>query len=101
MEIIEGRSFSELRKDNDQRIILNESAVKLMGFEDPIGQTINHGNRKVEIIGVVKDFHYGSLHQKIEPMVLRYRDARTATQILVKIKSSSELEALPKDSGSI
>lgn len=96
MEIIEGRSFSEERKDDDQQIILNESAVKLMGFKDPIGQSIKHGNRKVEVIGVVKDFHYGSLHQKIEPMVLRYRDARTSTQILVKIRAGTELEALPK-----
>ncbi|NRB48763.1 MAG: ABC transporter permease [Saprospiraceae bacterium] len=96
MEILAGRSFSQERKDDDQKIILNESAVKLMGFEEPVGQTISHGNRKVEVIGVVKDFHYGSLHQKIEPMILRYRDARTATHVLVKIKAGSELDALPK-----
>lgn len=99
MKIIAGRSFSQERKDDDQKIILNESAVELMGFKDPVGQTISHGNRKVEVIGVVKDFHYGSLHQKIEPMVLRYRDARTATQILIKIKAGSALEALPKIEG--
>lgn len=96
MEIIAGRSFSEARKDNGQQVILNESAVDLMGLEAPVGQSINHGNRKVEIIGVVKDFHYGSLHKRIEPMILRYRDARTATQVMVKIKAGAELTAIPK-----
>ncbi len=96
MEIVEGRSFSRERKDNAQKIILNESAVQLMGLKDPVGQSINHGSRKVEIIGVVKDFHYGSLHQKIEPMILRFRDAQTATNIMVRIKAGTALTTIPK-----
>ncbi|MBX2871498.1 MAG: ABC transporter permease [Saprospiraceae bacterium] len=96
LEIIEGRAFSEERKDNGQKIMLNESAVDLMGLQDPVGQSIHHSSRKVEIIGVVKDFHYGSLHQKIEPMILRYQDARAATNIMVRIQAGTALEAIPK-----
>lgn len=90
LEILEGRSFSEERKDDDLKIVLNESAVDMMKLEEPIGQLINHGSRQMEIIGVVKDFHYGSLHRKIEPMVLRFRNANTATNVLVRLQEGTE-----------
>ncbi|RNC92331.1 MAG: FtsX-like permease family protein [Allomuricauda sp.] len=50
--------------------ILNESAVKLMGFEDPLGQTIKDNGIDWHIIGVVEDFVFNSPFQKIEPLVI-------------------------------
>lgn len=88
LELIAGRSFSKDYHDDDTRIILNETALKMMQIEDPIGKSIKHGNSSVEIIGVVKDFQYGSLHQIIEPMVLRFRPY--GRDVLVKIQANTE-----------
>ncbi|MDO9576285.1 MAG: ABC transporter permease [Candidatus Cloacimonadales bacterium] len=65
----EGRLFSrEFADDTQNYAILNETAVKELHIEDPIGQTIENS----QIIGVVKDFHFHSMYYKIEPMIFRY-----------------------------
>lgn len=71
IQVIEGRNFSyETRTDLNQRFLINEEAAKQLGFEDPIGKTTNSGN--FHIIGVVKDFHFNSLHNKIGPMAISW-----------------------------
>ncbi len=73
MEVIKGRNFSrEFSSDLDQALLINETAVKELGWGEPIGKRLfsNHGN-EYTIIGVLKDFHFKPLHQKIEPLVVR------------------------------
>lgn len=94
MELLAGRSFSKEHQDDNKKIVINETALKLMGLEDPIGKTIVKGKRKVQIIGVVKDFHYGSIHKKIEPTILRFRN--NGPDVMVKIKVGQEMTALEK-----
>ncbi len=68
-EFIEGRGFSRDAPNDTYSIILNESSVKLMGLEDPVGEIIKHAGNDYEIIGVVKDMimksPYGSARQSI------------------------------------
>lgn len=52
--------------------ILNETAVKAMNIKDPVGKSFVFHEKKGTIVGVVKDFHFQSLHQKIEPVILFY-----------------------------
>ena len=52
-------------------VLLNEAAVKLMGFEDPLGQIIKDNGIDWHIIGVVEDFVFNSPFQKIEPMAIQ------------------------------
>ncbi len=69
IELESGRFFSrEFASDTLNSIIVNETAVKLLHINDPIGKTIENS----QIIGVVKDFHFHSLYYKIEPMIFRY-----------------------------
>jgi len=75
-EIIQGRGFSKDFNDS-LSIVINEQARIMLGLDDPIGMKLinnNGGNPPVniqyEVIGVVKDFHYMSLHDKISPFVL-------------------------------
>jgi putative ABC transport system permease protein len=74
MEIIAGRNFStEFSTDSTEAFILNETAVKKIGWAsaaDAIGKPFGYGSRNGKIIGVVKDFHYESLHVPITPVVL-------------------------------
>lgn len=94
MEVLAGRSFSREFKDDESKIILNESAVKKMGLKSPIGKIIKTGKSESEIIGVVKDFQYGSLHDAIVPLIFRFRNSRVGNNVLVKIKAGNEKAAI-------
>jgi putative ABC transport system permease protein len=69
IHLTNGRNFQKHLITDTNSLILNESAVAALGLFDPVGATIN-GNQKV--IGVIKDFNYASLREKISPVVLRY-----------------------------
>ena len=75
MKIKKGRFFSrEFPSELGQGFVINEEAARIMGFEDPLGKTMKLGNvnRSGKIIGVVQDYHFSSLREKIEPMVMAY-----------------------------
>ncbi|MEQ9426943.1 MAG: FtsX-like permease family protein [Cyclobacteriaceae bacterium] len=82
-EIIQGRGFDrEITSDFDNSFIINEAAAKFLGWEEPIGEelTLNYYisgpiNKKGQVIGVVKDFHFESLYQKVDPLVIHLMPA--------------------------
>jgi len=87
LEIVAGRDFSEeYALDDRESAILNEMAVKMFGFEAPVGEKLQiYGNREVTVIGVVKDFHVKSLHNKISPMMI-YIDPKFFLLMATKIQ---------------
>lgn len=95
MEIIEGRDFSqEITTDAGSAFIVNEEAVKLMGLKDPIGKWMKFwSDYEGNIIGVVKDFHYKSLHEKIEPLFLMI-NPQWDSYVFVKINSHNISESI-------
>jgi len=74
MELAAGRNFSlDFGTDPQNAVILNETAVQAMGWDNPVGQLIALGGRGQNlrtVVGVVKDFHLKSVHQKIEPLII-------------------------------
>jgi putative ABC transport system permease protein len=72
MNIVAGRDFEKDNEADKRRsIIVNEAFVKEYGFEDPIGERIpNEEFVDHEIIGVVQDFNFASLHMPVEPLIL-------------------------------
>jgi len=72
LQIKEGRDFSKNFPTDTTGYILNESAVARMGISNPIGQSLTCLGKKGPIIGVVKDFHFNSLHHPIAPLVIAY-----------------------------
>ncbi len=76
IEMSQGRYFSEeFPSDREDAFIINETAAEAMGMESPLGQSIYcplpfDGDRNGLIVGVVKDFHFRSLHEEIKPLVL-------------------------------
>ena len=70
MEMERGRYYSEIfSADIEKSIIINQTAAKLMKLSDPVGKTIHYSGKERTIIGVVKDFHFQSLHEEIGPML--------------------------------
>lgn len=79
LKVIEGRGFSpEIRSEDTAAFLVNRAAVEYMKWDNPIGVKIYNGRGfHGHIIGVVEDFHYASLHQAVEPMVImRHPQAR-------------------------
>jgi len=74
IELIQGRDFSDdTQNDRWSRYILNESAVKALGWKNPIGKTFKLSIQEQTgyVIGVVKDFHFSTLHEEIKPLYMR------------------------------
>ncbi len=97
MEIADGRFFHKEFNDS-LSVILNEEAVKALGLKNPIGQKVFSPDNFVQgdgpevtytIVGVVKDFHFSSLHQKITPLFIVNNRffARTSNLIGVRINT--------------
>ncbi|HLP96600.1 MAG TPA: ABC transporter permease [Saprospiraceae bacterium] len=69
LELAEGRWFNPGVMDSTS-FVINESAVKMMQFQgSPLGKWMDHGGIRGTIVGVCKDFHFKSLHNRIEPMI--------------------------------
>jgi len=72
LSIVQGRNFSnDFASDSTQAYIVNETAVRAMGLKDPVGRRFAVGNDIGVIIGVVKDFHFVPVHQRIKPLAIR------------------------------
>ncbi len=67
--IVEGRNLSQQFPSDERGVIVNETLVKLAGWDDPIGKKINR-EKEFVVVGVVEDFHYKSLHSGIEPIIM-------------------------------
>jgi putative ABC transport system permease protein len=76
IKMVQGRFFSQhFSTDAEEAVVLNQTAVRHMGIEDPIGKRFDcplpfYPDRKGRIVGVVKDFHFRSLHEPISPLIL-------------------------------
>jgi len=72
IEMVEGRNFSrDFPSDADGAFLVNEKAVAMAGWDTPIGMELEHYNgQQGKIVGVVKDFHFQSLHSEIAPLYL-------------------------------
>jgi ABC-type antimicrobial peptide transport system permease subunit len=87
-----GRTFSnEFGSEND-KVILNETAVSMMGLKEPVGKTIKMWGHERQIIGIIKDFHYESLYNNVGPMFFGFSGPNRNT--FIKIRSGMETEAL-------
>ncbi len=86
IKIVSGRNFSrDFPSDAGGVILINEAAAKALKWKSPLGRRLSHWNgRDYEIVGIVKDYNFHSLHSKIEPMYLILRP-NISTYLSVKI----------------
>jgi putative ABC transport system permease protein len=82
-QLLEGRNFSEEIAGDTAAVILNESAVRELELDDPIGTQLNDN---LEVIGVVSDFNYESLHKPVEPAAIMY--STVADRMAIKMDGS-------------
>ena len=87
MEMAEGRFYSKEFPTDESAFVLNEAAIKAMRMDIPVGKRFFWG-KSGPIIGVVKNFHYKSLHNEIEPLILILtQDPRRLRFACVRVKA--------------
>lgn len=82
----EGRNFSRVFNDSAS-FIINEKAAELLELKNPIGAPVVNQTMNIEgkVVGVIKDYHFASLHDQIQPLVLLYKPQWTSN-LLLKIR---------------
>ncbi|MEP6712337.1 MAG: ABC transporter permease [Ferruginibacter sp.] len=101
MEMLTGRNFSKEYGSDSNAIIINETAAKVLGYDNPLGKKLytNNGAQgasdviSYEIIGVVKNFHYESLKQTVGPLLFRLGNRTAATAFKI---STANVQGLVK-----
>ncbi|MBE9460917.1 ABC transporter permease [Dyadobacter subterraneus] len=95
--VTKGRNFSEsFTSDPMESVVVNEAFVKEAGWKDPVGKEINFDwkNRKYKVIGVIKDYHFASLKEKIKPLLLTQDPDYKLGTIYVKLNSTDIPETI-------
>ena len=96
--VIAGRNFSgSYPSDVTNSILVNESFVKKAGWKNPVGETVNffyNNNEIFKVIGVVKDYHYQALNQKIGPQLFTLKTGNLYGTFNIKIKPGTATESL-------
>lgn len=95
IQLTQGRSFSSNNISDSSAVILNEEALKQIGFKDPINQIIKIDDQQFHIVGIAKDFHFKSMHHKIEPMLL-YINPAAFFLVSVKLAPGNTPEQIKK-----
>ncbi len=94
LTLIGGRDFSPGYGMDSTNYLINESAAKRLSYKDPVGQPLTFGDHPGKIVGVVKDFHFNSLHVPIRPLIIRLAETWNYDNILIKTKPGQTKQAL-------
>ncbi len=95
--IIKGRNFSpDYPADSTNSVLVNEAFAREAGWKDPIGKTVDlfWRNRKLTVVGLVKDFHFRSLKEKIGPQVFSAEPEGNASQFNIRIRPVNTTQTL-------
>jgi putative ABC transport system permease protein len=93
MEMEAGRSFSRSISADTAEIIFNKTAIDMMGLKNPIGKTVKMWGVDRKIVGVVKDFHFESLHERVKPFAIRLEPLFTYC-LIAKIQAGNETRVI-------
>jgi putative ABC transport system permease protein len=95
--IVKGRNFSKaITSDSTNSILVNEEFVKQAGWKKPIGQVVDffYEKKKYNVVGVVKDYHFLSLTEKMSPILYTMKNDMEWGNAFVRINNKNKSEAL-------
>ena len=94
LQMLGGRDFSKDYPTDSVGYIINEAALKRIKYADPIGKPLSFWGKKGTIVGLVKDFHFNSLHEEVQPLVIRSREQESYGTVMVKTQPGKTKQAL-------
>lgn len=103
IRLVAGRNFRKNYPADQQSVLLNDAAVRRLGWDQPLGKTLvypGHDHQKLEVIGVVEDFHFFSLYQNIQPFGIFLFESDTYTlptnYLAVRLRQGGMQQALER-----
>ncbi|MEO6632563.1 MAG: FtsX-like permease family protein, partial [Mucilaginibacter sp.] len=93
LELTGGRDFSKEFTDSASYLV-NETAAKKMGYQNAVGRALSWSDHNGRIVGVLKDFHFNSMHEAIGPLVVRLADNQKWGTILVRIEAGKTKQVI-------
>lgn len=98
MELIMGRNFYDNRNSDRRSIVINQTLQKKAGWENPIGKRIYIGDsqddNRYTVIGVIKDAHFSSLKEPIQPLIFLNNDEERANKLMIKLNTTNMRETI-------
>jgi len=97
IKMARGRNFSkDLVSDSGQSVLVNEAFVKEAGWKEPIGQVVDffYNNKKYNVVGVVKDYNFRQLTEKIGPQLFSMNSKYPYGDVYIKLKEGNNASAL-------
>jgi ABC-type antimicrobial peptide transport system permease subunit len=94
LQLKEGRDFSASYGIDSTNFLINESMAVKLNYQNPIGKKLSWGADNGVIVGVLKDFHFYSMHRAIDPMVIRLDEKRNYGSVLIRVEAAKTKNAL-------
>ena len=94
LQLLNGRDFSRAIKTDSVNYLINEAALHKTGYTNPIGKSFTMWGVKGRIIGLIKDFHFRSIHEQIQPLVIVLDTKLAHGNILVRVHANETKKAL-------
>jgi putative ABC transport system permease protein len=93
MKMIAGRSFLAKYGNDSSKMLLNETAIKVMGLKNPVGKVFNLWGKDFEIVGIVKDFNFESLQEQVKPLFFEY-ESKNTNRVLIRLARGQEKQTI-------
>jgi putative ABC transport system permease protein len=94
LKVLSGRDFSKDFGTDSVGYMINEAALARIGYKDAVGKKLAFWGKPGKIIGVLKDFHFNSMHEQIKPLVLRLGEQEGYGNILIRTQPGKTRQAL-------
>ncbi|HWD89130.1 MAG TPA: ABC transporter permease [Mucilaginibacter sp.] len=96
MQMAQGRGFSRSYGMDTNKVVVNETAIKAMHLKDPVGKNIKMFGSSYQIIGIVKDFHFESLHEPVRPVFVLLANSGGSPfyKVMVRISGQDQKETI-------
>ena len=98
LKIAAGRNFEETRTGDREAVLVNKTAARDLGPENPVGKLLFRGDKAYSIIGILEDWNTNSIHSRIYPTVLFASD-ETATDLVVRLPQGGRQEVISRIRG--
>jgi len=94
LSLAAGRDYSKEFPTDSVGYLVNEAALAVIGYKNPIGQPLTFWGKKGTIIGVLKDFHFNSLHEDIKPLVIHFGETEGFGNAVIRTQPGQTKQAL-------
>lgn len=92
LEFVMGRPFSKAYKTDSNAVILNEAALQMIGYKDPIGKTMKLGDDNITIVGIVKDMLIQSPFKPVNPTIILFNGQSAENNIYIRLKENADVQ---------